>query len=324
MKNGGIIKLKFTLLDKVDMGKDRNFYYYEVFIKSENNDDLNPIEVINAVPKLFDSFESIATNVGESLNEFTIIKLADGFYGGRILRSNAIDGYYGKHKKQIFDLKEHTDKVDRVGRKLHDIVHFIIKPTKTRVYFVVEVGLQAIGMPKITEVFQNTLTNNGQEVKLKYEAITKGRKEFNFSEIENKPLKKITMKFRKNFENLPDGVKYIEDAEKEFVPQDFRLKIEISVARVSKKALEGLPIVGKYISNIFCGGDPKNLNKIDYTSFLEDFRVAYADEADGKTKTQDILDKYLRVKLEIEARLEPERVYGKLIDDFKTHSEVNQ
>ena len=84
-----------------------------------------------------------------------------------------------------------------------------------------------------------------------------------------------------------------------------------------------MPKVGTYLAKVFGVGSPKALNKLDFTNFLEDFRFEYFDE-DDEIQTEDILNKYLKVTLELNQKLEPERVFNELIKDFETHQEVEE
>ncbi|OQB40588.1 MAG: hypothetical protein BWY04_01293 [candidate division CPR1 bacterium ADurb.Bin160] len=328
VQNPSVITFKIELIPFILMGKEKNFYYYEVFLKDTyTKNDINPVELFNKFDKCIFNLEDIKTNSEQTLNEFDVQALKNGFYGGRIIRSELVKGLYGvksSKKERVIELDGNIPKeIKGVGNKRKDIVHFIIKPKNKRIYFIVEAGFQSIGMPKLLESIETSFKKEYPELKTRYEAIPKGRKDIDFTDIEKGVLKKVIWRFKKSFENLPKEVKLFEESQKEFFPPEFAVRLEITASRLNKNAIEKLPKVGTYLAKVFGVGSPKALNKLDFTNFLEDFRFEYFDE-DDEIQTEDILNKYLKVTLELNQKLEPERVFNELIKDFETHQEVEE
>lgn len=325
--NNFVFKLNYSTYI---MSKLRRFYYYRLYAKNSETQLINLEEVLLSNIISFDACEPILTNEEQVKNDFIIENLQSNFFGGQIVRSKPVDAYFTKKEdgKELTPLTENiSEKVDRLGENKKDITHFIFKGNGTDIIFIVEAGYQSIGMPKIKNMFESKLLSTKDEslksCKVFYEPISKKKAEITLNELSLRPLKKIVLSFKRNFENIPKTVKFIEDAPTGIFPEPFSVTIEIGIDHVGKKKIDILPKIGGYLSRFFGLDAIEDVSNLDFPSFLESFQIYYLDES-NITCDEDILSKYLRIELELEHSTTKQKIFDELIKDFETKLDSSQ
>ena len=77
-------------------------------------------------------------------------------------------------------------------------------------------------MPKLLESIETSFKKEYPELKTRYEAIPKGRKDIDFTDIEKGVLKSY-LAVQKSFENLPKKLNYLRNLKKNFFRQNLQL-----------------------------------------------------------------------------------------------------
>ena len=233
--------------------------------------------------------------------DFYLKELEESFYFGKIMRTKAPDRFFVKKGHNVLDkltkwLK--SGKKQGIGETDKDVSYFILKVQKNHIIALMETGYMIAGIGKLKELLTKILRKEIDDISCKALEIEKVKHTFRF--LRDKKIKSIKLKFRKN----PDVPKNsaIENTLKDLhsaISDNFYIEINITAGKLSKKTKENMPIFGDVFSRFFGRNIDLNNIDIDFPEFLSNFEVEYIAQDGEIIGSENILDKYERVQINV-------------------------
>ena len=273
--------------------KMTKFYFYEM----DGKIDEAEIDLPSLIDKINwdeEAIKHLITSTTGFTNEVQIENIKGDYYFGRIIRAKEKENYFEKDRgEEPSDLDSNAE---LIGEKTRDIVNFVFTKKEKGLILLVETGFQTGGIGFVKRFFEEILSP--QHVEIAYKPMTSNRIQA-ISSILSKKLKRIVIQFRKDAE-IPKSCKQAEDTLKKVMSiEDYSVKVEASVVRVTDKSWRNIPVLSKVYRNLF-GNDLEEAIKsgIDFPSFLTNFEVDVIDDS-KQTIHEDVLERYERKEIRL-------------------------
>lgn len=284
-------------------GKTAKFFYYTLSAKNKEKKTVNLKEVLQT-----EDFEDhkITITRDQSGRHYTLIfskQPGDCLYG-KIYRTKNSKGYYYKKEKKVANLSDVLGETAEAGESERDIVNFVLAQNKEDLIVLMQQGLQYPGIGVLQEFFKELTSKHGYN----YEhEMLKTQKAINaLKKVFDRPLKEMFFTIKKNAQ-LPKDWPVEEFLEQmNFGQYEFTLRVHLRET-VSKDA--PLKIKVKTALNRLVNKKPSddtinNLFKIDFVELFYRFQiVAYLDEVQKTTVTEDILSEFEKEEIQVSKAL---------------------
>lgn len=269
------------------------FHHYGIWIEDDVSDIVDPSEAFHD-----GIFSNDLFNISTDNHNYTLRfqEIGPNQYHGIIVRTKDESGFLRLSGGSLEQFSNVVDGDGEIGEAKFDHVNLAVIVNNSGLDLLVEVGFQTPGIGVISNYLRQHLDASlGCDIKHK----TKFRQdaEENLDRLLDDELKKIEVSFTKDprvYEDLD-----LDEALKAMVPEDYRLKFEVSLEQGKKSEGRG---VDDYLSHICSmlgkneGSTKESIKMIDFPKIMNIFRVTGVE--DGEMVEENLADMTLQDKID--------------------------
>jgi len=247
------------------------FYHYNVWIEDGNGQRLDPTSV-TADLFIEDDFHIMESDGMNYYTQFSNLR-PDQYYG-ILMRTEDENGFLRRSEESNLSiLSDETDGEGETGSIDRSHVNFGICVDGITIKLLIEQGFQTPGIGLITNYIQQHITTD-DDLQVKHENAVPDLTDEEVDELLNRELKKVKVSFKKHpklVENLGP-----EDSAKQIIPDDYRLKFEVSLeSGKEKEEKEIADYMDDFIPMLGTNHDStrESIKQIDFPDIMHTFRV---------------------------------------------------